>query len=150
MSVDDQDSHVVAGVTYLRTSRVAEAAGVNPQTLRYYERIGLLAEPERTPGGHRMYPPEAVITIRVIKTAQRLGFNLDEIRLLLATGGGQGQGPRLPEGLAAKLAEVESKLADLEIIRQALVDAIADEPDGPTASPDWTPLSGLVDRETGD
>ncbi|XVS60590.1 MerR family DNA-binding transcriptional regulator [Actinosynnema sp. CA-299493] len=43
----------------LRSGQLADAAGVNPQTLRYYERIGLLAEPERTLGGHRLYPPEA-------------------------------------------------------------------------------------------
>lgn len=63
-------------VTGLRSSQVAAAAGVNPQTLRYYERRGLLAEPERSLGGHRLYPAEAVTVLRVIKAAQRLGFTL--------------------------------------------------------------------------
>nr|WP_322763024.1 MerR family transcriptional regulator [Frankia sp. Cr2] len=70
----------------LRTSELATAAGVNTQTLRYYERRGLLAEPVRTPGGHRLYPAEAVILLGVIKAAQRLGFTLDEVAELLDSG----------------------------------------------------------------
>ncbi|MCX4632946.1 MerR family transcriptional regulator [Streptomyces sp. NBC_01443] len=65
--------------TGLRSGQVAEAAGVNIQTLRYYERRGLLAEPERSNGGHRLYGEDAVTALRVIKAAQRLGFTLDEV-----------------------------------------------------------------------
>ena len=72
--------------TGMRSAQVARAAGVNLQTLRYYERRGLLAEPDRSPGGHRLYPPEAVTVLRVIKGAQRLGFSLDEVADLLKTG----------------------------------------------------------------
>jgi DNA-binding transcriptional MerR regulator len=72
--------------TGMRSAQVARAAGVNQQTLRYYERRGLLAEPDRSPGGHRLYPPEAVTVVRVIKAAQRLGFSLDEVTDLLKTG----------------------------------------------------------------
>lgn len=60
-------------MTGLRSGQVARAAGVNLQTLRYYERRGLLDAPDRTPGGHRVYPAEAVTVLRVIKAAQRLG-----------------------------------------------------------------------------
>lgn len=67
----------------LRTSQLADAAGVNIQTLRYYERRGLLAEPDRTLGGHRLYPQDAVTVLRVIKAAQRLGFTLEEVADLL-------------------------------------------------------------------
>jgi MerR family transcriptional regulator, mercuric resistance operon regulatory protein len=49
----------------LRSGQLAAAAGVNPQTLRHYERRGLLAEPDRSLGGHRLYPPEAVTALRV-------------------------------------------------------------------------------------
>jgi DNA-binding transcriptional MerR regulator len=70
-------------VSGLRSGHVAQAAGVNLQTLRYYERRGLLAEPDRTLGGHRLYPAETVTTLRVIKAAQRLGFILDEVADLL-------------------------------------------------------------------
>lgn len=71
----------------LRSGEVASAAGVNPETLRYYERRGLLAEPDRSLGGHRLYPSETVTVLRVIKTAQRLGFTLDEVADLLKAGG---------------------------------------------------------------
>ena len=54
----------------LRSGQVAAVAGVNLPTLRYHERRGLLAKPERTPGGHRVYPPETVTLLRVIKAAQ--------------------------------------------------------------------------------
>lgn len=57
---------------------------MNARTLRYYERRGLLAEPERTLGGHRQYPQQAVTVLRVIKAPQRLGFTLDEVADLLA------------------------------------------------------------------
>jgi MerR family mercuric resistance operon transcriptional regulator len=106
----------------LRTSQVAAAAGVNAQTLRYYERRGLLAEPERTLGGHRVYPADAVTVLRVIKAAQRLGFTLDDIAELLAAGGHRHRPPSA--GLHAraeeKLAEVEARLADLAVIRDTL------------------------------
>lgn len=107
----------------MRTSQLADKAGVNVQTLRYYERRGLLPEPERTLGGHRLYPPEAVTTLRVIKTAQRLGFTLSEVASLLEDNWrrhGHERDPRLQERTAAKLREVEAKIADLEVIRDAL------------------------------
>jgi len=112
----------------LRSGEVSAAAGVNQQTLRYYERRGLVTEPDRSPGGHRLYPPETVTVLRVIKTAQRLGFTLDEVADLLAAGTHQ-HGRRADAGLLAraeaKLAEVEQKIADLNVIRDSLRTAIA-------------------------
>jgi DNA-binding transcriptional MerR regulator len=114
-------------VTGLRTGEVAESAGVNRETLRYYERVGLLASPDRTLGGHRLYPPETVTIIRVIKAAQRLGFTLDEAADLLDLG--KHRHGSSPSGLQArattKLAEVEAKIADLGIIRDTLRAALA-------------------------
>ena len=118
----------------LRSSAVAAAAGVNLQTLRYYERRGLLAEPDRSLGGHRMYPAETVTVLRVIKAAQRLGFTLDEIADLLETGRHRHGRGRADAGLQsraqAKLAEVEAKISDLQIIAgtlRAAVDAGCDD-----------------------
>jgi MerR family mercuric resistance operon transcriptional regulator len=106
----------------LRSGQVAEAAGVNLQTLRYYERRGLLAEPERSLGGHRLYPPETVTMLRVIKVAQRLGFTLAEISDLLEAG--HHRRGRLERGLqaraAAKLEDVEAKIADMTVIADGL------------------------------
>ncbi|WP_433796402.1 MerR family transcriptional regulator [Actinoplanes sp. CA-252034] len=116
----------------LRSSQVADAAGVNLQTLRYYERRGLLAEPERSLGGHRLYPAEAVTVLKVIKAAQRLGFTLAEVADLLDTAGHRHGRP--DAGLQArartKLAEVEAKIDDLHVIAatlRAAVDAGCDD-----------------------
>ena len=115
----------------LRSGDVAAAAGVNRQTLRYYERRGLLREPDRSLGGHRLYPPETVTTLRVIKAAQRLGFTLDEVSGLLDAGRHHHRGPRqspdvrLAAQARAKLAEVEAKIADLEVIAGSLRAAVA-------------------------
>ncbi|MDO3702636.1 MerR family transcriptional regulator [Micromonospora sp. C28SCA-DRY-2] len=112
----------------LRSGQLAEAAGVNPQTLRYYERRGLLAAPRRSPGGHRLYPAETVTLLRVIRTAQRLGFTLTEVADLIDAGRHH-HGSRPDTGLRAravrKLAEVERKLADLTVIRDTLRAAVS-------------------------
>jgi DNA-binding transcriptional MerR regulator len=111
----------------LRAGQVAEAAGVNRQTLRYYQRRGLLAEPERSPGGHRLYPAESVTVLRVIKAAQRLGFTLDEVAGLLEMGRHR-HGTRPDAGLQArartKLIEVDERIADLHTIRENLQRAL--------------------------
>jgi DNA-binding transcriptional MerR regulator len=114
----------------LRSGQVAAAAGVNIETLRYYERRGLLPEPERSPGGHRLYGAEAVTTLRVIKAAQRLGFTLDEVADLLDVGRRSHAGRHrrrvrdsdagLQQRARAKLTEVEERIADLHTIRDTL------------------------------
>lgn len=143
--------------TSLRSGQVAEAAGVNPQTLRYYERRGLLAEPERSLGGHRLYPPQAVTTLRVIKAAQRLGFTLDEVADLLEAGRLRHTGrpePGLHQRAQAKLAEVETRIADLHTIRAALTDAIeagCDDLTACAASPNCPlPFAELADEDRHD
>jgi DNA-binding transcriptional MerR regulator len=118
---------VSAGVR-LRSGEVAAAAEVNIETLRYYERRGLLAEPDRSPGGHRLYPAETVTVLRVIKAAQRLGFTLDEVGDLLAVGrrrhrparGARVRDAGLQERAQAKLLEVEERITDLVTIRDNL------------------------------
>lgn len=67
----------------LRSGEVATEANVNIETLRYYERRGLLDEPPRLPSGQRQYTSETVRRVRAIKQAQSLGFTLDEIESLL-------------------------------------------------------------------
>ncbi|MGV9408335.1 MerR family transcriptional regulator [Nocardia sp. NPDC003693] len=112
----------------LRTSELAAAAGVNTQTLRYYERRGLLAEPDRTLGGHRVYPPDSVTVLRVIKAAQRLGFTLEEVADLLEgtrVGGRRRADAGLRARVGVKLAEVDAKLAELHAVRDTLAAALA-------------------------
>lgn len=140
----------------LRSGEVATAAGVNPQTLRYYERRGLLDEPDRSLGGHRLYPAETVTVLRVIKAAQGLGFTLDEVADLLEHGRHHhrrrtrrpGAGP--PAGARRKLAEVEAKIADLQVIAatlRAAVDAGCDDLVGCAGAETCpVPFAGLVER----
>ena len=117
----------------LRSGQAAAAAEVNVETLRYYERRGLIAEPDRSPGGHRLYPAETVTVLRVIKAAQRLGFTLEEVADLLDVGRHhhrQGAAPRrgqdagLQQRAREKLVEVEARIADLRTIRDTLVAAL--------------------------
>ncbi|OJF10347.1 MerR family transcriptional regulator [Couchioplanes caeruleus] len=117
----------------LRTGEVAERAGVNIQTLRYYERRGLIAEPARSPGGHRTYPADTVTLLSVIKAAQRLGFTLDEVAELLDTGRRGHPTPDLKARAEAKIAEVDRKIADLSTIRGALARVVAAGCDSLTA-----------------
>ena len=118
----------------LRSGAVAAAAGVNLQTLRYYERRGLLREPDRSLGGHRLYSAETVTILRVIKAAQRLGFTLDEVADLLEAGRHDHHRRRPDANLAGrareKLVEVEERIADLQVIATTLrstVDAGCDD-----------------------
>lgn len=120
-------------MTGLRSGQLAQAAGVNPQTLRYYERRGLLTAPQRTLGGHRLYPPETVILLRVIKAAQRLGFTLDEISHLLTANPHRST---LHTRAANKLTEIEAKITDLQVIADTLRAALTAGCDDLTTCPD--------------
>ena len=91
--------------TGLRAGQVAHAVGVNIETLRYYERRGIIPKPDRSLGGHRLYDEDTVTILRVIKAAQRLGFSLDEVAELLEAGRHH-HGP--PAGLQSR---AEAKLS---------------------------------------
>ena len=97
----------------------ANAAGVNIETIRFYQRKGLLSEPQRPPGGVRRYGEAHIRRVRFIKSAQRLGFSLKEIgELLRLEDGAQCEEA---SGLAErKLIDVRSKLADLAQMESAL------------------------------
>lgn len=109
----------------LRAGQVADAVGVNVETLRYYERRGIIAKPDRSLGGHRLYSEDTVTILRVIKAAQRLGFSLDEVtELLEAARHHHGASGGLQSRAEAKLTEINAKIADLEVIRDSLIQAL--------------------------
>jgi len=94
---------------------------VNPQTLRYYERRGLLARPVRSAGGYRVYPPDAVRRVRFIKRAQELGFTLVEVQTLLElAGGGPDSCDQVRTLASEKIADLRRKIADLQILEAGL------------------------------
>jgi MerR family mercuric resistance operon transcriptional regulator len=103
----------------LTIGKVARAAGVGVETVRYYERRGLVARPLRPPGSVRRYPDETVARLRFIRRAQALGFTLAEIRPLLALGDPQSCG-RARALAAGKLSLVRERIAALERMRGAL------------------------------
>ncbi len=106
---------------YLSSGELAREAGVNAETLRYYERRNLLPRPARTASGHRRYDPEAISLLRLIKRAQELGFTLAEIRELL-------RGLERPQAVCddvckvieAKIGQVDQELARLRGQRMRL------------------------------
>ncbi|WP_126312672.1 MerR family transcriptional regulator [Delftia acidovorans] len=105
--------------TELTIGKLADAAGVNIETIRYYQRRGLLDEPPKPPGGHRRYAPEQAMRVRFIKRAQALGFTLDEVGALLTLDAVCACGET--QALAVrKLGLIEQKMADLAAMQRVL------------------------------
>lgn len=104
---------------------LAEAAGVNVETIRYYQRRGLVEEPDKPLGGHRRYSALAVKRVVFIKRAQQLGFTLEEVKALLRLEDGQscGETRTLAEH---KLAVIEKRLADLNRMRRLLKSLVSE------------------------
>jgi DNA-binding transcriptional MerR regulator len=120
----------------VRPGEVAAQAQVNTQTLRYYERRGLLPEPERTRSGYRAYTPDAVRVARFVKRAQQLGFTLDDIEDLLHRAEG---GPASCEEARAmartRIADLQRRINELAGMRDALA-RLVDTCDQPLAERD--------------
>lgn len=105
-------------------ARLAQAASVNVETIRFYQRKGLLTEPLRPLGGIRHYGQADVARVHFIKAAQRLGFSLDEIALLLKLDDGThcAEARQIAE---QKHADVRQRLADLQRIESVLAELVA-------------------------
>lgn len=109
----------------MRTSQVADRAGVNSETLRYYERRGLLEQPPRTPSGYRDYPASAVDLLRFIKRAQELGFTLDEVEELVHLDAGGPESCEAARTLAeTRKADLDARIADLRRMSDSLGELI--------------------------
>jgi MerR family mercuric resistance operon transcriptional regulator len=116
----------MTGATRLTIGKLAEQGGVNIQTIRYYERRGLLPEPRRSPAGYRLYDVDAVIRLGFISKAQRLGFSLNEIgELLLLRVRPETSCADVRERARGKIALVDTRIAELTRIRGALVKLVA-------------------------
>src|ERR1044072_118326 len=119
---------------YVRAGELARAAGVSTDTLRHYERKGVLGAPRRSANGYREYPPEALARVLLVRRALSFGFTLAALGRGLRPRGGGGAAPRAGrrgEGAAApggevralaagKLEEVESRLRELRTLRGEL------------------------------
>lgn len=105
----------------LKIGEVARRAGVGIETLRFYERSGLLDRPARTEGGYRLYDAEALKTLEFIKRAQALGFTLEDIKRIIAESrAGQRPCAEVRETVRRRLAELDEQMAQIRRYRDAL------------------------------
>ncbi|MBP3960561.1 heavy metal-responsive transcriptional regulator [Gemmata sp. G18] len=110
----------------LTSGQVAKQAGVGVETLRFYEREGLLPEPTRRTSGYRQYPADAVTRVQFIRRAQLLGFQLKDIKELLALRDDPGADRQEVRAKAvAKLADIDQRIRDLEAMRTDLTQLVA-------------------------
>lgn len=123
---------------------LSRRAGVKIETIRYYERIDLLASPDRTDGGHRVYGSRHLLRLNFIRRARDLGFTIEEIRALLKLADSQDQPCADVQKVASHhLADVRAKLAALQTIEGVLAKMV--DQCGTGASPECPLLEALLD-----
>jgi DNA-binding transcriptional MerR regulator len=105
--------------TDLQIGELATRTGVSIDALRYYERLKLLPAARRSAGGFRLFTVEHIERVQFIKQAQELGFSLDEIRLVLATGGAD-ECRKVRDLLRQKLSELDDRLKAMKVFRHVL------------------------------
>ena len=105
----------------LTIGRLAREAGVNLETVRYYERRGLLPRPPRSASGYRLFPVDAARRLRFIRRAQELGFSLGEIRELLSLRvSATARGTDVRKRAEAKIADIDAKIRSLDSMKRTL------------------------------
>ena len=120
----------------MRIGELAKRAGVTPDTIRYYEREGLLDPPARTPAGYRDYGETALDDLRFIKSGKALGLRLTDVREVLAiASGGELPCDHVRATITARLQEVDEKIRELRDLRSTLMETFArhDTPAQPVA-----------------
>lgn len=106
--------------THMTIGQVAKKSGLAPSKIRFYESIGLLRMVKRKANGYREYPPQAVTALSLITTAQKAGFSLDELKVLMPEDLNHWDHQTLVETLEKKLAEIETLITSLEGNRREL------------------------------
>jgi DNA-binding transcriptional MerR regulator len=105
----------------LRSGELACLAGVSPDTLRHYERLGVLKEPPRTEAGYRLYPPDALSRVLLIRNALAVGFSLDELtRILRLRDSGQAPCREVAEMAQEKVSALDLQIEQLIHLRDSL------------------------------
>jgi len=110
----------------MKIGELAERTGLAPSRIRFYERIGLLKTVERRANGYRTYPPEAVLVLNLITTAQKAGFSLDELRTLLPDDLEQWEHDALLDALRSKVRDIEALEARLAQSKGQLLALLAE------------------------
>jgi len=115
MLVENQIMHTMT------VGQVAREVGIGVETIRFYEREGLLEQPARRQSGYRQFEPDAIARLRFIKQAQRLGFTLREVRDLLALKlDPSAKRSQLRERALAKVADIDQRISDLKRMKKSL------------------------------
>lgn len=122
--------------------KVARATELSVETIRYYEREGLLPEPSRSASGYRQYADNAVKRLRFIKRAKDLGFTLSEIQSLLSISDRRGDKAEVKSLTENKLLLIKQRIADLKRIQSALSE-LSDQCDGDGCADDCPILNAL-------
>jgi DNA-binding transcriptional MerR regulator len=135
-------------VSELTIGKLASAVDVSIDTIRCYDRLGLLPRAGRTRAGYRLYTAEQIERIRLIKQAQSLGLSLDEIKgLLLETGAGLSECRRVQDLLIAKLGDIEKRLAKMRRFRKTLAAYLEECEEGLASKRgDWCPVLDNITR----
>ena len=106
----------------MRSEQLAEKAGVAKDTLRYYEKIGLISKPERGANGYRCYTQENYYQLKFIKLAQSVGFTLKEIKPAIPFVNNPQPGcPKLRGAIEHKLVEIDQRIEELQVAKEKLV-----------------------------
>jgi MerR family mercuric resistance operon transcriptional regulator len=110
----------------IQIGALARQSGCNVETIRYYERVGLLPAPQRTAGRYRLYEAADVRRLAFVRRARELGFTLNQVRALLALSAKDGRDAcaEVHDLAAGHLAEVRGKIADLMAMERILADAV--------------------------
>ncbi len=112
---------------HLSIGALAEKTGCKVETIRYYERIGLMPDPVRTAGGHRLYRDTELRRLSFVRRARQLGFALDTVRALLGMADIAGDSCAEVERISRRhLADVHAKIADLKALETVLADMVAE------------------------
>ena len=104
----------------MKIGEIAKRSGIGIETIRYYEREGLLQEPERRPSGYRQYDVSTVERLEYIRRSKELGFTLAEIRGLLELSFAQSNCDCIRQRAEAKITEIEEKIGNLQQMKRSL------------------------------
>lgn len=129
----------------MRSGELARECGISTDTLRHYERVGVLPRPKRTTNGYREYPPEAVKRVRLVRRALEIGFTLDELARVLKVRDSGGAPCREVRALAElKLQQVIEKIEELGDLRDHMRRVLADWDNRLASTPQGT-RAGLLE-----
>ncbi len=122
---------MIASPSRLAIGALARSTGCSVETIRYYERIGVLSEPERSPGGYRLYGQRHVKRLAFVRQARGLGFTLDQVRALLRLAGERVRPCAAVRDVAlAHLADVRGRIGQLRAMENSLKELVTACADG--------------------